>query len=106
MTQIPVVELMIRSMGEEIRSAVMLRHADIERLVEQGVERAIANIGEAIIEEAAKIAAQKVHEEVKHYLTWGVGGEAIRAAVHYALAPLTAMLQTTPVPGTAEGDHV
>jgi hypothetical protein len=75
MTEIPRVELSIRSIGESIHSAIMLHHADIESLVEQGVERAIATIGELIIEEAAKVAAYQpkmvpVWTSVGQYSAW------------------------------------
>jgi hypothetical protein len=70
---------------------MVLHHAQVEQYVQVGAERALARIGEEVIEEAATLVTQKVHEDVKHYLRYSEEGKAIRAAVQHALAPLTAM---------------
>jgi hypothetical protein len=67
-------------------------HQETQQYLEQGVERAVAGIGHKVIDEACTYATQKVHEDVKHDLRYGEGGKAIRAAVHHALEPLTAIL--------------
>jgi hypothetical protein len=83
---------------------IALHHREIERYLQEGIERALARIGEDIIEEAAKLATQKIHEDVKHHLLYGEGGKAIRAAVHHVLAPLTAMLRAAGGEGSPDAE--
>ena len=94
MPQMPTVELRIRDLGEQVNAILTLHHTEIQGYAQAGVERALAHRGEAIIDEAARLAAtQIVEEDVKHYLLYGAGEQAIRAAVSHALEPLTALLQ-------------
>ena len=93
MPQMPTVELRIRDFGEQVNAILTLHRTEIQGYAQAGVERALAHLGEAIIDEAARLATQKVEEDVKHYLLYGAGEQAIRAAVSHALEPLTALLQ-------------
>lgn len=79
--------------GSQLIVLLVQGQEEIQQYLEAGVERALATLGETVIEEAARLATQKIHEDVKHYLLYGAGGQAIRAAVHHALAPLTLILQ-------------
>ena len=96
MQQIPTLELRVRDFGEQVRSIITLHQQEIQQYLEQGVERAVAGIGNKLIDEAITLATQKIHEEVKHYLLYGAGGKDIRVAVHHALAPRTSMLPVVP----------
>ena len=68
MLQMPVIELSIRGLGEHLNAALTLRQQDIQQYVEAEVERALSTIGETVIDEAARLATQKIQEDVKHYL--------------------------------------
>lgn len=102
MQQIPIIELRVRDLGAELHGMIAMHHHEIEMYLKAGVEKALASIGEQIIEEAAAIATQEVHATVKNYLTYGAGGQAIRAAIEHALEPLTAMLLGTVPPRREE----
>jgi hypothetical protein len=93
MDQVPTIELRVRDFGERLHAMMILHHAQVEPYVQVGVERALANLDEQIINEAITLATQKIHADVKYDLLYGEGGKAIRAAVHHVLAPLTAILQ-------------
>lgn len=93
MQQIPSIEVRIRDFGQDLHGRLVLHEAEVAQYLEQGVERALQGIGTKIIEEACTIATQKIHEDVKYYLLYGEGGKALRAAVHHALEPLTALLR-------------
>jgi hypothetical protein len=92
MLQMPPIEMRIRDFGERLHAMMTPHYAQVEQYVHQGVERALARIGEEIIEVAATLATQNIHEDVKHDLLYAEGGQGIRAAVQHALAPLTAKL--------------
>lgn len=97
----------VRDFGQQVNGLLTLHEPEIQEYLTQGVERAVAGIGQKVIDNACTLAIQKIHAEVKHYLLYGEGGKAIRAAVQQTLAPLTALLgaaggEETPDDGLAE----
>jgi ABC-type histidine transport system ATPase subunit len=106
MQHMPALEMRLKDFGEQLIGHLALHQAEIQQYVQAGVERALAQLGEQIIDEASRLAAQRVHEEMKHYLTYGTGGQAIRAAVERGLAPLVAMLHGSPTEEGTDGRDV
>lgn len=92
MQHIPSLELRVRDFGEQVHHRLVLHEQEIAQFVEQGVEKAMRGLEAKIIDDACTIAIQKIHDDVKHYLLYGEGGKAIRAAVAHAMTPLTALL--------------
>jgi hypothetical protein len=68
MQHMPALEMRLKDFGEQLIGHLALHQAEIQQYVQAGVERALAQLGEQIIDEAARLAAQRVHEEMKHYL--------------------------------------
>jgi hypothetical protein len=56
MLQMPPIEMRIRDFGERLHAMMVLHSAQVEQYVQVGVERALARIGEEIIEEVATLA--------------------------------------------------
>jgi ABC-type histidine transport system ATPase subunit len=96
MLHMPTLKIRLKDLGEQLHGMLRLHCEEIEPYIQAGVERALSRIGEDIIDEAARLAAQTVQEEVKAYLTYGARGQAIRAAVARGLAPVVAMLLGQP----------
>jgi hypothetical protein len=95
MLQKPPIDMCIRDFREQLKAVMALHYREIERYLQEGIERALARIGEAIIEEAATLVIQNIHEGVKHDLLYGEGGQAIKGVVHRRLSPLAAILLKT-----------
>ena len=75
MPQMPTIEMCIRGFGEQLNSMMAVHHQEIEQYLRAGIERTLGRIGEDLIEEACKLATQKIHGDVKHYLLYGEGGK-------------------------------
>jgi len=93
MKEMPIIELRVREFGEQLHAMVMVHHEEIEQFIKAGVDKAIENIGQQIIQEALDAATIQIRTEVKNYLTYGPGGQAIREAMTHALEPLVEMLR-------------
>jgi hypothetical protein len=90
---IPIIELRIRNMSEEIHSAVMVRQEEIDAHILAGVNEALSGIGAKIAQQAAEEAVEQIRRQVENYFTWGPGAKAIQAAVTKALEPIAQALQ-------------
>lgn len=91
--QMPVVEMRVRDMGEQLVSMVALHKGEIEESIKQGIERAASGISDAIVEQACNAAQECFHKEVESYFSWGPGRDAIKAAVAHALSPMAAAMR-------------
>lgn len=93
MQQMPRIELRIQEFGEQLHAMIAVHHREIEQYLQQGVEQTVSSIGPALIEQAAKEAADAITQELHTYFSYGPGAKAIRAAMQRALAPLTEALR-------------
>ena len=57
----PAIELRIRDFGEQLNGLLTLPQLEIQQYVEAGIERALNRLGEDIINEVVRLAAQKVY---------------------------------------------
>lgn len=94
MTELPIIELRIRDLGQQIQGAVMLRHEEIATAIEAGVDRASKTIAQSIVDQACEEAKKRFQSAVSNYFSYGPGAKAIEGAVQQALEPfLTALTE-------------
>ena len=92
MNSIPVIELRIRSMEDQVIHAIALRQDEIEEQIKEGVERALAHAPDVIVNAAMEEATKSIKTQVESYFRYGEGYKAIKTAVENSLAPLVAAL--------------
>lgn len=94
MNKMPVVEMQIRDLGQQIAGVVMAHHQEVQDCINAGIEKAAKGIENTIVDLAAKLAAEQFEKEVKNYFEWGDGHEVIRESVQVALKSFTKSLRT------------
>jgi hypothetical protein len=88
MDNIPLITLQVRGIAENVTAALMLRREEVGKMIEAGVERAVSDAPDAIIDAAADEANKAIRRVIENYFHYGPGHEAIKEAVETALEPI------------------